>query len=281
MIVRAIAEPSAEISLGYEGTEVLLKDGGVIHGIAFNNSDLWLESALPLVIQSAVGIIQLIPKDRIKKKSDFKRSLMYDPATLGLEAQDIADIAAWLRTYKTAASPGDGDPPPSNTVFVRKWTVDDAVAAWAKSESKGDPARGKRVFATARCVTCHGAEGDGGLIGPDLTSLARRVSPRDILTSVIEPSRVIDEKYAAETLVLADGRVVTGRIVPGDDRAPDLEIVISSLEPKKTIKIAKADVVRRQTSPVSAMPSGLLDYFSEEEVVDLLAYLLVKQSSSK
>lgn len=36
-IVRAIAEPSAEIALGYNGTEVLLKDGGVVHGIAFNN----------------------------------------------------------------------------------------------------------------------------------------------------------------------------------------------------------------------------------------------------
>ena len=281
VVVRAIAEPSAEISLGYEGTEVLLKDGGVVHGIAFNNSDLWLKDALPLVIQSAAGSIQLIPKDRIKKKNDFKRSLMYDPVSLGLGAQDIADIAAWLQSYQAAASPGDGELPPARTVFVRKWTVDEAAAAWTKSQSAGDADRGKTIFATARCVVCHEADGTGGLNGPDLTSLARPYSPRDILTSVIEPSRVIDKKYAAETLVLADGRVVTGRVVPGDDRASDLEIVSSFLEPKKTIKIAKSDVVQRQASSESAMPSGLLDYFHQDEVVDLLAYLLASQKRPK
>jgi len=55
---------------------------------------------LPLVIQSTGGLTQLIPKDRIEKKREFDRSLMYDPATLGLTAQDIADIAAWLQTYR-------------------------------------------------------------------------------------------------------------------------------------------------------------------------------------
>ncbi|MDA0811597.1 MAG: c-type cytochrome, partial [Verrucomicrobia bacterium] len=99
-IVRAIAEPSAEIALGYNGTEVLLKDGSVIHGIAFNNSDLALDVALPLVIQSTGGVTQLIPKYRIEKKNEFDRSLMYDPATLELNAQDIADIASWLQTYR-------------------------------------------------------------------------------------------------------------------------------------------------------------------------------------
>ena len=97
VIVRAIAEPSAEIALGYQGTEVVLKDGGVIHGITFNNSDLAIKGALPLVIQSAGGVTQLVPGERIKTKRRLKRSLMYDPATLGLNAQDIADIAAWLQ----------------------------------------------------------------------------------------------------------------------------------------------------------------------------------------
>jgi putative membrane-bound dehydrogenase-like protein len=99
-IVRAIAEPSAGIAHGYMGTEVVLKDGGIIHGIAFNNSDPWIKGALPLVIQSAGGLTQLVPKERIKARKDFKRSLMYDPVTLGLTAQDIADLAAWLQGYR-------------------------------------------------------------------------------------------------------------------------------------------------------------------------------------
>ncbi len=100
VIIRAIADPSAEIAQGYKGTEIVLKDGGLIHGIAFNNSDLHRNDSPPVVIQSAGGVTQLIPKDRIKDRRDFKRSLMYDPVTLGLKAQDIADLAAWLRTYR-------------------------------------------------------------------------------------------------------------------------------------------------------------------------------------
>ncbi len=58
-----------------------------------------MKDALPLVIQSAGGLIQFIPEDRIEKKHPFKRSLMYDPATLELSAQDIADITTWLQGY--------------------------------------------------------------------------------------------------------------------------------------------------------------------------------------
>lgn len=100
VIVRAIGEPSAGIAHGYMGTELILKDGGVIHGIALNNSQLWMANALPVVIQSAGGVIQLVPGERIEKMQALKRSLMYDSATLGLSAQDIADIGAWLRTYR-------------------------------------------------------------------------------------------------------------------------------------------------------------------------------------
>ena len=99
-IIRAIADPSAEIALGYGGTEIILKNGGRIHGIAFNNSDLSRDDSPPVVIQSAGGQTQLIPRERIEKRQGFKRSLMYDPGTLGLTNQDIADLAAWLRTYQ-------------------------------------------------------------------------------------------------------------------------------------------------------------------------------------
>ncbi len=100
VIVRSIADPSSEIALGYKGTEIVLKDGGIIHGVAFNNSDSWIKNSPPIVIQSAGGITQFVPHERIKKKNELKRSLMYDPATLQLKAQDIADIAAWLKIYR-------------------------------------------------------------------------------------------------------------------------------------------------------------------------------------
>ena len=100
VIIRAIANPSAEIALGYGGTEVVLKNGERVHGIAFNNSELGRDDSPPVVIQSTGGQTQLIPREQIEKRQGFKRSLMYDPGTLGLTNQDIADLAAWLRTYR-------------------------------------------------------------------------------------------------------------------------------------------------------------------------------------
>ena len=91
-VVTAIVEPSASIALGYEGSTLKLKAGGQIDGLIQSNND-------PVVIKSAGGVSQLVPKNRISGQSKMSRSLMLSADQLGLTAQDIADIAAWLATY--------------------------------------------------------------------------------------------------------------------------------------------------------------------------------------
>ena len=91
-VVTAIVEPSASIALGYEGSTLKLKAGGQIDGLIQSNND-------PVVIKSAGGVSQLVPKNRISGQSKMTRSLMLSADQLGLTAQDIADIAAWLATY--------------------------------------------------------------------------------------------------------------------------------------------------------------------------------------
>jgi putative membrane-bound dehydrogenase-like protein len=91
-VVTAIVEPSASIALGYEGSTVKLKAGGQIDGLIQSNND-------PVVIKSAGGVSQLVPKNRIGGQSKLNRSLMLSSDQLGLTAQDVADIAAWLATY--------------------------------------------------------------------------------------------------------------------------------------------------------------------------------------
>ena len=91
-VVTAIVEPSASIALGYEGSTVKLKAGGQIDGLIQSNND-------PVFIKSAGGVSQLVPKNRIGGQSKLNRSLMLSSDQLGLTAQDVADIAAWLATY--------------------------------------------------------------------------------------------------------------------------------------------------------------------------------------
>ena len=93
-LVRSIVNPSADIALGYEGTTVKLKGSGSIDGRLLSNGD-------PLVITSTGGLTQLVPKAQVTgRQVKMDRSLMLSSQQLGLGAQDVADIAAYLASYK-------------------------------------------------------------------------------------------------------------------------------------------------------------------------------------
>jgi hypothetical protein len=43
------------------------------------------------------GTVQTVPRERIASVTKLNRSLMYSPAILGLNAQSVADIVAFLK----------------------------------------------------------------------------------------------------------------------------------------------------------------------------------------
>jgi putative membrane-bound dehydrogenase-like protein len=90
VIANAIAHPSADISHGFEGSEVKTKDGLTITGMVLSGGD-------PLIVKCLGGTIQTVPQERIASVTKLKRSLMYSPALLGLTAQSVADIVAHLK----------------------------------------------------------------------------------------------------------------------------------------------------------------------------------------
>jgi putative membrane-bound dehydrogenase-like protein len=90
VIATAIVRPSAEIAHGYEGMELKTKDGLTIQGVLIKEGD-------PLMMRSMGGVTQIIPADRVASRRRLKESLMMSAAQLGLSAQDVADIAAFLR----------------------------------------------------------------------------------------------------------------------------------------------------------------------------------------
>jgi len=89
VIARALVNPSAEIALGYEGFEIKTKDGLTIQGILIKDGD-------PLMMRSMGGITQIIPPDRVAMRRRIAGSLMMSAAQLGLTAQDVADLVAFL-----------------------------------------------------------------------------------------------------------------------------------------------------------------------------------------
>ena len=90
VVATALIRPSAEIALGYEGTEIRTKDNLTIQGVLLKESD-------PLMIRSMGGVTQIIPATRVATRRRMPQSMMMSAAQLGLTAQDVADLVAFLR----------------------------------------------------------------------------------------------------------------------------------------------------------------------------------------
>jgi putative heme-binding domain-containing protein len=90
-LILNISQPSNNISHGFEGTRVVLDDGMIITGMVLSSGD-------PLMVKSMGGLVQSIPRSRIKEEKHLDRSLMFTPAQMGLTEQGVADIAAYLRS---------------------------------------------------------------------------------------------------------------------------------------------------------------------------------------
>jgi len=91
VIIRSMVDPSADIAHGFAGTELKMKDGKVVNGLVLTTND-------PVMITSMGGVTQTIPNQKIAKKTKMTRSLMMSAGQLGLTGQDVADIAAFMKT---------------------------------------------------------------------------------------------------------------------------------------------------------------------------------------
>jgi putative heme-binding domain-containing protein len=161
-----------------------------------------------------------------------------------------------------------------NRPFVKEWTTAMLVDELSRETHTPSIATGRTVFDDAMCSRCHRINSRGGVLGPDLTSVASRFGRRDLLESIVSPSSVIAEKYRSMQVITTEGQVFTGRITTaGDYRSPLLRIATDPFKPWKCVEIAKTQVDTYLPSPVSPMPGGLLDTFTAAEILDLLAFL--------
>jgi putative membrane-bound dehydrogenase-like protein len=142
--------------------------------------------------------------------------------------------------------------------------------AFAMKE-KGQAEHGRALFHDLKglaCIKCHTVGGQGGSVGPELTSVGAKYPRDELITSVLFPSDRISSGYEPLVLATSDGRVVTG--VVKTDTADTFEIEDADA---KRLKIAKADIEEQRRSEVSIMPNGLADGLSPQDFADLIAYL--------
>jgi putative heme-binding domain-containing protein len=177
-------------------------------------------------------------------------------------------LAAWQSWYATtfpnerpAELPKESQP--------NKWSYDELLAYLDSPEGKaGSPARGKQVFAVAQCVNCHRFNGKGEGIGPDLTTVAQRFQRKEILESIVYPNQVVSDQYAGKT-VTAGGKTYTGIVA----RTPNGGTTVLQSDGQK-IELNANEIEDVQPSKVSAMPEGLANRLTLEQIADLFAFLM-------
>jgi putative heme-binding domain-containing protein len=182
------------------------------------------------------------------------------------ESED-KQLVAWQRWF-TEKYPMALEPKLPVDAENAKYTVDELVEYLAGEQGEGIATRGSDVFVKAQCAKCHRFDGKGDSLGPDLTSVASRFTRRELIESIVHPSHIISSQYASKAIRTTDGRQLTGLVVPG---AVGESVVILPSADRITLKSRQIEVIK--PSKLSAMPEGLLDPLSLEEVADLFAYL--------
>jgi len=134
---------------------------------------------------------------------------------------------------------------------------------------RGDAQAGRAVFAgTGTCAKCHVVNGEGRAVGPDLSGIGAKLAPVALYESILAPSAAISHGYETWTAVTEDGRSFSGLLVSKTDSG----IVIRGAA-GVDVSLATADVEELVRQPISLMPADLATALSEQELVDLVAWL--------
>jgi putative heme-binding domain-containing protein len=185
-----------------------------------------------------------------------------------------ADVAS--KTNAPAKAPktsGATNQIPAGRTLVKEWTVNELVPVVNKGlKGKRNFESGKKLFNEMTCSLCHHFGADGGGVGPDLTGVAGTFSVHDLLENIIEPSKQISSLYATTVVRKKDGDVITGWVPEETDTT--ISVMEDMFNSGKLTVIPRKDIDSMNPSTVSLMPDGLINTLKEEEILDLVAYLL-------
>ncbi len=153
----------------------------------------------------------------------------------------------------------------------RAWTMAELEPALARLGQEASFDRGRDLFRVANCVACHRVNNEGNELGPDLTKLDEKQTPLEILWNIIEPSRKLNENYQTHSFVLDSGKSISGLITKSTD--DEYQVVVDPLASCEPVTIQRSEIDVEFKSTMSLMPLGLLDRLTEDEILQLVAYI--------
>jgi len=159
--------------------------------------------------------------------------------------------------------------------FVKDRPRPEDVAGWQKRlEGPDSVAAGRRVFfhpKLAGCFRCHRIDGRGQDVGPDLSSVGR-TERSHVLESILQPNNLVAPHYQMWNIVTHAGKVYSGMLMR--TYLDEYTYVDSK---GASFKLNTRDIAESRAAPGSIMPTGLADLLTDQELRNLLAYLLSRR----
>ncbi|TVQ04172.1 MAG: heme-binding protein [Balneolaceae bacterium] len=253
VIQQMIESPPPILELGYAFMLRNLRDGWTIEQrrdyFTFIN-----EAAERIGGMSYAGFLEDLRSEALRNSTDEEREAVADITGVRL-----------TRQLDFALVPPEGP--------GRNWTLNDAMQVLSGELSAGSNRnfeRGRNAFFVTACGSCHRFDIYGGDIGPDLSNVSRRFSTRGLMEKIIDPNILVSDQYSSSRVTLRSGVQVTGLAL---ERGDMLEIYSSNPDAPPTI-VQRSEVQNIEPVGVSQMPPGLINPLNEEELRDLVAYII-------
>jgi putative heme-binding domain-containing protein len=144
----------------------------------------------------------------------------------------------------------------------------DALAVAASQ--RGNASTGRALYESGKgiCIACHRIGSIGQEIGPNLSKIGGIRVERELIESILFPSNTIARDYDQHLVQLTDGGTAIGLITARSAAG----ITLTETSGHKRL-IPHENIVSDTQLTTSLMPPGLDAMFSEQELLDLVAYL--------
>lgn len=240
------------------------------------------DRSLPLLDDGSLSLLSGWPDDqRLTARIAVIAALMYVPGREAeiREALEAAQQDPALRVAATEALNRIASKQPDESLLParqsqRQYAMSEVEPALDWQEGSRSFARGRRVYHEVGCHRCHVKSEHDTLVGPNLTSAEYRPSRRELAEAIIAPDKKIAENYR-QYLLVVDGKPITGLVT---ELTEDYLVVIADPMHDCTPQRVERNQLDDEPEPLttSAMPAGMIDVLSEEELLDLLAYVEAK-----
>lgn len=193
------------------------------------------------------------------RKSALPEGLKFAAANVLLSSGNAA-IATEASKYLTLPETADSQPLPPIAVLAKR---------------TGDLAAGANVFRhQGTCIECHQSQGEGKVVGPDLSEIGSKLSREAMLVAILDPSAAVSHNFETYVLLTDDGTAITGLLIS----QTDTKITLRTNEGiDRTVDRDEVELFEKKSQ--SMMPQDLQRLMTVDQLVDLVEYLMSLQKT--